>query len=245
MFTNEVSDEARKWLIWFFLKTNLVIFGLFLLFNGIINQLIFITMISLVLFIIGVILVYRDIRTDPYQMLKLLKVQTLLWWRLRGPFISRKPFFYHFPEGNQLQQHHLIRTVSVQQQDLILGSNILTTTKTAQLCPECGGKRSKPMTVQIECPHCQKGRQMHSLGMMFIPIPCTQCLGVGWIPVHPCPVCRGKGSIWRKQKIRVQIPPQTSAGTKLRIPTLGKVDPKTLQQGDLFLKLKKKLFNLI
>ena len=72
MFANEIPDEARKRMIWFFLKTNLVIFGLFLLFNGIINQLVFITMIALVLFIIGGILVYRDIRTDHYQMLKLL-----------------------------------------------------------------------------------------------------------------------------------------------------------------------------
>ncbi len=245
MLTNEISDEARKWMIWFFLKTNLVIIALFLLFNGLIGQLILLIMIALVLLIVGGVLVYRDIKTDPYQMLKLMKIQILLWWRLRGPLISRKPFFYHFPEGSQFQQHHLVRTVSVRQKDLTQGASILTTVKTAQLCSECSGKRSKPMTVQIECPHCQNGRQMYPLAAIFIPIPCKHCLGVGWIPVNPCPVCQGRGSVWRKQKIRTQIPEYSSPGTKLRIPALGKVDPKTLQQGDLFLKLRKKLFDII
>lgn len=240
MYIDEISDEARKWMIWFLLKTNLIIIGLFLLFNGFINEDIFILMVALVLFCVGGILAYRDIRNDPYQMLKLLKIQTLLWWRLRGPLISRKPFFYHFPEGNQLQQQHIVRSISVQQKDLIMGAKMLITVKIAQLCPECSGKRSKPMTVQVECSHCQNGRQMHSLGAMTIPIPCNHCLGIGWIPVHPCPVCRGEGIVWRKQTIRVQIPSYSSVGTRLRIPTLGRINPKTLQQGDLFLKIRKK-----
>ncbi len=245
MFSEEISDETRNWLIWFFLKTNLVIFGLFFLFNGVIYQSLVILMIALALFLIGGGLVYRDIQSDPYQILRLLTIQTLLWWRLRGPFIQRKPFFYHFPEGNQLQQPDLIQTVSVTQKELKEGGNKLITPRTAQICPECGGKRSKPMTVQIECSHCQNGREIRPLGSTFIPIPCKYCLGVGWIPVHPCSVCRGKGSVWGRQRIRIQIPPHTSAGTKLRIPTLGKVNPKTLQQGDLFLQLRKKLFNII
>ncbi|MFX0209807.1 MAG: hypothetical protein ACFFDT_27745 [Candidatus Hodarchaeota archaeon] len=244
MYSNEISDEARKWMIWFLLKANLIIIGLFILFNGLINEDILIVLIALVLLLIGGILVYLDIQNDPYQMLKLLKIQTLLWWRLRGPLISRKPFYYHFPEGSQLQQPHLVRSVSVQQKDLIQGLRMLTTVKIAQLCSECSGKRSKPMTVQIECSYCQNGRQIHSLGAMNIPIPCNHCLGIGWVPIHPCPVCRGEGSVWRKQTIRVQIPPNSSVGTKLRIPTLGKVNPKTLQQGDLFLKIRKNLFNL-
>ena len=245
MFSEEISDEARKWMIWFFLKANVFIFGLFFLFNGFMYQSTLTLIIALPLLVIGVVLVYRDIQSDPYQILRLFKIQILLWWRLQGPFIRRKPFFYHFPEGNQLQVKHLIRTVSVTQKELIEGVNKSITTKIAQLCPECDGKRSKPMTVQIECSRCEDGRKIQPLGAIYIPIPCNYCLGVGWIPVHPCIVCHGKGSVWKKQKIRFQIPPLASAGTRLRIPALGKIDPKTFHQGDLYLKLRKKLFNLI
>ncbi|UCG04541.1 MAG: hypothetical protein JSW11_11265 [Candidatus Heimdallarchaeota archaeon] len=245
MFSEEISDEARKWIIWFFLKTNLVIFGFFFLLNAFIYQSLLTLIIASALLLIGGILVYRDIQSDPYQILRLLKIQILVWWRLRGPFIQRKPFFYHFPEGNQLQQQDLICSISVSQKELLEGVSKIISTKIAQICPECGGKRSESMTVQIECSHCQNGRVMHPLGTILIPVPCKNCLGVGWTPVKPCSVCRGKGSVWGKQKIRVQIPPNSSAGTKLRIPALGRVDPKTLQQGDLFLKLRKKLFNII
>ncbi|MFX1516797.1 MAG: DnaJ C-terminal domain-containing protein [Promethearchaeota archaeon] len=245
MFSEEISHEARRWMIFFFLKANIFIFGLFFLLNGFMYQSTLTLIVAFPLLVIGMILVYHDVQSDPYQILRLFKIQVILWWRLQGPFIKRKPYFYHFPEGNQLQEKDLTRTVSVTQKELIEGVNKRITVKTAQLCPECDGKRSKPMTVQIECSQCKDGRQIQPLGAIYVPTPCKYCLGVGWIPVHPCSICRGKGSVWRNQKIRVQIPPQASTGTKLRIPALGRIDPKTLQQGDLFLKLRKKLFNLI
>ncbi|MFX0122344.1 MAG: hypothetical protein ACFFAE_01820 [Candidatus Hodarchaeota archaeon] len=245
MFSGEISNEARKWMIWFLLKINLVIFGLFFLLNGLIYQSLLTLMIASALLPIGGVLIYRDIQSDPYQMLRLLKIQTLLWWRLSSPFIRRKPFFYHFPEGGQFQQRHLNQTISVTQKELNEGVRKLITVRLPQLCPECDGKRSKPMTVQITCSYCKDGRELHSLGAIVIPIPCKYCLGVGWTPIHPCSICRGKGSVWGEQKIRFHIPPHTSPGTRLRIPALGKVNPKTLQQGDLFLKLRKKLFNII
>lgn len=244
-FTNEFPAESRKWLIWFFLKTNLVIIALFLFVEAIISASILLGVIALILLGIGGMLVYRDIQSDPFNILKLLKIQTILWWRLAGPVISRKPYYYHFPEGYLLQKQDIVRTISLQQVDLDQGVTLMVNVKIAQLCPECGGKRNKPMTVQVECSRCQNGRQLYSLESMIIPVPCNHCLGIGWSPVHPCPVCRGKGSVWKYQKIRVQIPPSASIGSRLRIPALGKVDPKTLQQGDLYLKLRKKLFNLI
>jgi hypothetical protein len=245
MFSGEISDEARNWMIWFFLKTNLIIFGMFFLFNGFLYQSAVTLIIAVPLLFIGVVLVYRDIQSDPYQILGMFKIQMVLWWRLSGPLIQRKPFFYHFPEGGQLQQQHLMRTISITEKEMKEGVTKIITVKIPQICPECGGKRSKPMTVQIECSRCENGRHFHTLGRISVPIPCKHCLGVGWIPIQPCSLCRGNGSIWGKQRIRVQIPPHTSPGTKLRIPTFGRINPKTLYQGDLFLKLRKKFFNVI
>ncbi|UCE13478.1 MAG: hypothetical protein JSV04_15015 [Candidatus Heimdallarchaeota archaeon] len=243
-FTSDLPTDTRKWLIWFFLKTNLVIFALFLMVESLITSSVLLGVIATLLLCIGGLLVYRDIQSDPFHILKMLKVQAILWWRLSGPVISRKPYKNHFPEGYLLQQHDLVRTINVKQKDLDQGAVLMVKVKIAQICPECGGKRTKPITVQVECSHCQNGRQLYSINSMVIPIPCNHCQGIGWRPVHPCPRCKGKGSVWKHQKIRVQIPPSTSAGSKLRIPVLGKVDPKTLEQGDLHLKLRKKMLNL-
>jgi hypothetical protein len=245
MFSEQIDPKARNWMIFFFLKTNLVIFGILFLFNGFLYHSAVVLLIALPPLFIGLILVYHDIQSDPYQMLRLFKIQMILWWRLQGPLIKRKPFYYHFPEGSQLQQQHLNRTVSVTQKEMVEGVTRIITARFAQLCSECGGKRSEPMTVQIECPQCENGRQYHPLGAISIPIPCKSCLGVGWSPIKPCSRCGGDGSVWENQRIRVQIPPHTSPGTKLRIPTLGRINPKTLHQGDLFLKLRKKIFNII
>ncbi|MFX0052048.1 MAG: hypothetical protein ACFE8U_12265 [Candidatus Hermodarchaeota archaeon] len=142
-------------------------------------------------------------------------------------------------------QQNVIHTISLPKKDLDEGINLLVRVKTPQLCPECDGKRNKPLTVQIECSDCQNGRQIYSYSSTAIPMPCNHCLGTGWIPIHPCPSCRGKGAIWRKQLIRVQIPPYSKVGTKLRIPALGKIDPKNLQSGDLIIKLRQKIFIFI
>ncbi len=176
-------------------------------------------------------------------MLALFRIQFLLWYRLQGPFDSLRPYIYFFPEGDHLQKQDIVRNVSVQKKDLINGINLLINTKIVQQCPECNGKRNKPLTVQIECSSCQKGKNYYSFGGNIIPIPCKKCLGTGWIPLHPCPTCKGKGAVWQKQKIRVQIPSSSREGVLLRIPTLGKINPETLQSGDLLLKLRKKILN--
>jgi DnaJ-class molecular chaperone len=201
--------------------------------------------IGSILLIVGGILTYRDIKSDPYQLLRLFKIQTILWWRLRGPLIARKPYIYYFPEGRYLQQQDVVQTISVSKKNLEEGIRLTVKVKVIQLCPECGGKRNKPLTVQIECSHCQNGRQIHSYASNVIPIPCNHCLGTGWAPIDPCPTCHGTGAIWQKQRIRVQVPPYSKPGTKLRIPALGKIDPMNLRAGDLLIKLRRKIFNLI
>lgn len=244
LYTPTYSDKARRWVIWFLLKLNLSIFSLFLILDSVFRENLLLLGIGFILFLIGAILVFADVQSDPYHMLALFKIQFLLWYRLQGPFDSSRPYIYFFPEANFLQKQDIIRTVSVQQQDLRNGAKLLINAKVVQQCPECNGKRNKPLTVQIECSSCQKGKNFYSYGGNTIPLPCKKCLGTGWIPLHPCQTCKGKGAVWQKQKIRVHIPPSSREGTLLRIPALGKINPETLQSGDLLLKLRKKFLNI-
>ncbi len=244
MISNDTFTKGRRWLFWLFLKVNLFFISLFFIFEGLLLQDLIFLGIGFILIIVSGSLIYRDAKQDPYNFIKLFYIQMLLWWKLRGPLQTNKPYIIHFPESGHLNLGNLVKTISVKKETLIQGKSLLVNVKTVEICSECNGRRSKPLSVQIECKKCQNGRNYFSLNMMKIPIPCTDCLGTGWIPVHPCPTCNGNGSFWRNRNIKVQIPPYSKPGTKLRIPKLGKVNPKTLHQSDLFLKLRERFLNI-
>jgi DnaJ-class molecular chaperone len=245
MFQEGISNEARKWMIKFFLKVNSIVLGIIFIFDGIIARNWLLAVIGIILLPIGAILVNQDVIKDPFHLIEFFKAQFLLWFRIKGPFISRRPYNYYYPEGQIIQQHDVNKTLRVGKKELEHGTDKIIQIKIPKLCPTCGGKRNKPMTVQVECRKCEQGRQFQSIDKLTIPIPCNECLGIGWVPIHPCETCKAEGSIWKKQRIRIHIPPQTTTGTKLRIPALGKVNPKTLHQGDLYIKLKKRVLNII
>ena len=205
----------------------------------------FLLVIGILTLPIGIFLVHQDVRRDPYHIVQFYSVQFQLWFRLQGPLITRQPYNFHYPEGRNLQQYDIIRSLRVTKRELEQETEKIIKTRVPKLCSDCRGKRNKPMTVQIECNYCKQGRQLKQVGTFTIPIPCNKCLGLGWIPVSPCETCNGKGSIWNKQRIRIYITPYTAVGTKLRIPDLGKVDVKTFQQGDLYIKLKKRVLDLL
>jgi len=245
MFQEGISSEARKWMIKFFLKVNSIVLAVIFIFDGLFTRNWLLAVIGIIILPIGAVLVNQDVRKDPYHLLKFFKTQFLLWFRLQGPYISRQSYNYYYPEGQLIQKYDVIKTLRVGKEELKQGVDKIFQIKIPKICPTCGGKRNKPMTVQVECAKCQQGRQIHSIDKFPVPLPCNFCLGIGWIPIDPCETCKGKGSIWKKQRIRIHIPPQTIVGTKLRIPALGKVNPKTLQQGDLYIKLKKRILNVI
>ena len=245
MYQDGIPKKARYWIIRFLLKAYLLILAVIFIFEGIFmaNGIILVAGIFLLPF--GTLLVRQDIKNDPYNLLQFYKVQFLLWNRLQGPIITRRPYNHHYPEGRRLQQYDVIRTLKVKKKDLIRGINKVIGVKIPAVCHKCGGKRNTPMTVQVECNRCKQGRQHNLIDEITITIPCSKCLGLGWIPVHPCETCKGKGSIWQNQRIKVNIPPHTKAGTKLRIPALGKVDVKTLQQGNLYIQVKQGFLDIL
>ncbi len=243
MFTIDSDDKIRKWIIIFFIKLNLLILGSFFLLDGLLTQNPPITLISIILLIFGGIFLYKDVKKDPYNLLKLFKSQLLLFWSSRGPIISRKPYYYHFPEGAYLQKTNIIRTLRISSKELQTGKSLTLSMKVPCICPDCHGKRNNELSVHIECKKCQEGKKFLNIGTSTLPIPCKDCLGTGWIPIQPCFECHGTGVIWKNQNIRVYVPENSTQGKKLRIPKLGKINPKTFERGDLYFILQKKILD--
>jgi len=192
---------------------------------------------------VGTFLLYSDYKEDPYGILKLFSYQFLLWWRIHGPLITRKPYIYYFPAVGLLSQD-IFRNIAITPNELENGLSKIVKIKTPELCSECLGKRGKALSVQIECSHCQNGLQYHQVSTMAMPLPCKHCLGTGWTPVEKCNTCKGEGVQWKNKKIKIQIPRHSSFGLQLRIPRQGKIEVKTFQIGDLYLKLRKKVFGI-
>jgi len=244
MFTLNSQSKIRKWIILFFIKLNFVILGSFFLVDGLLTQNPFIIIISIIFLIFGGFFTYKDVKTDPYNLLKIFKSQLLLFWSLRGPIISRQPYYYHFPVGTYLQKTRITRTIRISSKKLQTGTRLALTKKLPYICPNCKGKRNIEHTVHIECQKCKQGIKYLNIGSGTLPIPCKDCLGTGWIPIQPCNNCYGKGVIWKNQSIRISIPENTSQKMKLRIPRLGKINPKTFERGELYFILQKKILDL-
>ena len=197
-----------------------------------------------IMFLIGFYLLYSDYKKDPYGILKLVKYQFQLWWRLKGPTISRKPYVYYFPTLGILSQD-IYRNIGLSTFELTEGASKVLKIKTPELCPKCKGKRGKSLSVQVECSDCREGVQVNNINSVKMPLPCKRCLGTGWIPIEKCETCNGEGCTWKSKKLKVQIPPQSSSGVHLRIPKQGKIELKSLQKGDLILKLRNKVFGFL
>ncbi len=102
------------------------------------------------------------------------------------------------------------------------------------VCPECGGKGSKPGTSPAVCPVCQgQGQTRFQQGFFSILQTCHRCGGAGRIIVDPCENCRGSGLVEEEKKINVKIPPGIDTGHRLRIAGEGEMSEKGGVPGDL------------
>ena len=243
MFSPSSPDKAKNWFLWLFLKFNLAFFGFLWLLSGLLSTNTILLFLGGMMFLLGVYFLYNDYKKDPYGILKLISYQFLFWYRFKGPSISRKPYSYYFQTMGVVSLD-IYRSIAVRKVDLENGVSKFLKIKIPELCPECQGKRGKSLSVQVECSHCQNGIQFYHVNSIPMPLPCKQCLGTGWTPIEPCNTCNGDGCRWKYKKLKVQIPPQSSVGMQLRIPRQGKIELKTFQIGDLYLKLRKKVFGI-
>lgn len=107
-------------------------------------------------------------------------------------------------------------------------------------CLECKGTGAAPGTQSRSCEKCDGSGQMtqsqtrENVTIQQITT-CPHCHGSGSFIDNPCSACGGKGTVYREEKLTLQIPPGAEEGMALRIPGRGKPSPQAGNPpGDLY-----------
>jgi molecular chaperone DnaJ len=109
----------------------------------------------------------------------------------------------------------------------------------SEACPVCAGSGAAPGTSPRTCPQCGGSGQVQrtqSAGFArFIRVEnCSKCGGQGRIIENPCKECRGRGTVRRTRKLRIEIPAGVEDGHTLRLRGEGEAGPRGAPPGDLY-----------
>jgi molecular chaperone DnaJ len=111
-------------------------------------------------------------------------------------------------------------------------------------CEHCKGSRTEPGYELKTCDECGgSGQVVNVTRTIFGNIQqaslCPKCKGSGKIPEKDCTVCRGKGTVHRKQNVKLKIPAGIDDGATIRLREHGEAiagGPK----GDLYINIRVK-----
>lgn len=112
-----------------------------------------------------------------------------------------------------------------------------------ETCDVCAGSGAKPGTKVETCPTCKgSGAQEFvtntPLGRMVNRRTCPTCQGTGKRIATPCTACKGAGSVRKRRKIEVNIPPGVDTGTRMRISGAGEAGDHGAPSGDLYIVIR-------
>jgi molecular chaperone DnaJ len=108
-------------------------------------------------------------------------------------------------------------------------------------CSVCNGSRLEPGHQPQTCSSCGgRGQVRQSHGFFTINRTCEFCGGEGHIIKHPCKVCKGRGSVKTKKKLKIKIPPGVDTGTRLKLRGEGMQQAGDTVPGDLYIVLQVK-----
>lgn len=112
-----------------------------------------------------------------------------------------------------------------------------------ETCTVCSGSGAKPGTKVETCSTCQgSGVQEFvtntPLGRMVNRRSCPTCHGTGKKIVTPCTECRGSGTVRKRRKIEVKIPPGVDTGTRMRVNGAGEAGDHGAPSGDLYIVIR-------
>ncbi|MBI5493949.1 MAG: J domain-containing protein [Deltaproteobacteria bacterium] len=88
-------------------------------------------------------------------------------------------------------------------------------------CGACGGSGEQPGAQAASCRGCRgTGRATIGDGPFRVSAACDECGGSG-ARRPACGMCRGRGAVERRERVRVRIPPGADDGSRLRVPGHG------------------------
>ncbi len=104
-------------------------------------------------------------------------------------------------------------------------------------CDACDGSGAKKGTSPRTCPQCGGSGQLNAsrrtaFGVFTQITTCNRCQGKGTIIEHPCPNCRGTGTVQRTRSIDLKIPAGVDDASQMRLAGEGEVGDAG--SGDLY-----------
>jgi molecular chaperone DnaJ len=108
-------------------------------------------------------------------------------------------------------------------------------------CSRCSGTGAEKNDGLVTCPMCHgRGEVLYQQSFLQIRRTCNQCNGRGQIIRRPCLQCKGEGHVRTERKLKVNIPPGVSTGTRLRLSGEGQSGTNNGPAGDLYVFIKVK-----
>jgi molecular chaperone DnaJ len=104
---------------------------------------------------------------------------------------------------------------------------------------QCKGNGAEPGTPIETCARCAGAGQLQAVtrtpfGQMVRTVVCDACGGDGRVAKQPCRVCRGRGRLVAKRKVKVDVPAGIADGQRVRVHGHGHVGEAGASAGDLY-----------
>lgn len=144
------------------------------------------------------------------------------------------------PRGADLE-----KTLELEFEDAVFGSEQSLTVSTAVACKTCGATGAAEGTEAVTCAECRGSGQIQKvrqsfIGQMVTTSPCSRCGGTGEVIASPCRDCGGEGRRNEDRTYTVDIPAGVDDGSTLRLSGRGAVGPRGGPAGDLYVHLRVK-----
>jgi molecular chaperone DnaJ len=112
-------------------------------------------------------------------------------------------------------------SVEIELEDAVRGVSAVVDVVRQAPCPACHGTGGVEGRETSRCPACDgPGVRIDERGGHST-TRCPACDGAGWRAPAPCPGCGGLGTVPRRARVTVQIPPGVDTGSQVRVPAGG------------------------
>lgn len=120
-------------------------------------------------------------------------------------------------------------------QEAVQGVEADITVVVDRQCPDCQGRGSSASGQAAVCPECGGEGVRKARGPVPFSRSCPRCNGTGRQPGANCSACQGQGLRPQTQKLKVQIPPGVSQGSRVRLRGKGTSGRHQGPAGDLYI----------
>ncbi|MBU4491824.1 MAG: molecular chaperone DnaJ [Euryarchaeota archaeon] len=136
----------------------------------------------------------------------------------------------------------ILYELSINLEEAASGKTVELEVPRTEKCSACGGSKALPGTSPKTCPACRGSGQVSRtqstpFGRFMTTSTCGTCRGSGEIIDAPCTACHGSGTVQRRRRIEVKIPPGVDTGSRLRIAGEGEAGGKGGPPGDLYVEI--------